>query len=608
MHRYNDNPNIRAIKLWYSFCPSYFLLMILNAVFSNFSPYFNIYMSAEIVSEIAGGRNREKLIVLVMITIIGNFLITILGGFLGYKFGHKSTIFLQREDIYFNNKMLSLDYENLENTEVRQLRRKIIESAKIDCHGKQSLINNINALVNSVIDITFAIYLFAEMFILIAKKEFGWVLFAFVGILFMLIALNIFIAFFVKKKMSNLSNKVSNIMIEENRIDDAIECYNMGKDVRLYRQDKLIMKIKNYAFMLHKKAFKTMFSERFKSDILILVLSNLLKIVTYVFICIYALKNVFGIGSIIKYIGFIQRMIHSIIYMFNTFGEIKYNTPFIKDYLSFFDIQNKMSHGSILVNKQILFEGNNNIEFEFCNVSFKYPGTDNYALQNVSIKIKAGERLAIVGMNGSGKTTFIKLLCRLYDPTEGIILLNGVDIRKYNYDQYLALFSVVFQDFKLFSFTLGQNVAAKSNYDSKRVMECLKKAGLGERFDDSDNDPGIYLYKDFDENGVEISGGEAQKIALARAIYRNSPIIILDEPTAALDPIAEYEIYSKFDEIVEKKTAFYISHRLSSCRFCDDIIVFHKGSLVQRGTHDKLVNDRKGKYYELWNAQAQYYV
>lgn len=223
------------------------------------------------------------------------------------------------------------------------------------------------------------------------------------------------------------------------------------------------------------------------------------------------------------------------------------------------------------------------------------------------MKLNIGERLAIVGMNGSGKTTFIKLLSRLYDPNEGEILLNGINIKKYDYDEYLNLFSIVFQDFKLFSFSLGQNVTASVDYDEELVKEVLEKAGLKDRLDNMSKGIHTPLYKDFDEDGVEISGGEAQKIALARALYRNAPIIILDEPTAALDPIAEFEIYSKFNEIVGTKTAFYISHRLSSCRFCDEIAVFHQGEIIQKGSHDLLLEDIDGKYYELWHSQAQYY-
>lgn len=211
-------------------------------------------------------------------------------------------------------------------------------------------------------------------------------------------------------------------------------------------------------------------------------------------------------------------------------------------------------------------------------------------------------------MNGSGKTTFIKLLCRLYDPTEGEILLNGIDIRKYNYTEYLSIFSVVFQDFHLFAYQLGQNVAGQIDYNSRQVKDCLSKSGFSQRLSCLPHGLDTYLYKNFVQEGVNISGGESQKIALARALYKDAHFIILDEPTAALDPIAEAEIYSKFNDIADNKTAIYISHRLSSCRFCDEILVFHQGHIVQQGSHNQLVEDKNGKYHQLWQAQAQYYT
>lgn len=218
-----------------------------------------------------------------------------------------------------------------------------------------------------------------------------------------------------------------------------------------------------------------------------------------------------------------------------------------------------------------------------------------------------GEKMAIVGKNGSGKTTFIKLLCRLYDVTEGCIKVNGVDIREYDYADYCDLFAVVFQDFKVFSFPLGENVAAGSAVDIGRAEDALERAGLGERLKNLPDKLDTNVGKEFEENGVNFSGGEKQKIAIARAIYKNAPFVIMDEPTAALDPESECEVYAGFDKMVGNKTAIYISHRLASCRFCRDILVFDKGRIVQRGSHEEL-EKQEGLYRELWNAQAQYYT
>ena len=218
---------------------------------------------------------------------------------------------------------------------------------------------------------------------------------------------------------------------------------------------------------------------------------------------------------------------------------------------------------------------------------------------NISLTINRGDIYGFVGKNGAGKTTLVKLMCRLYDPTEGEIRMDGINIKEYDYSEYMKVFAPVFQDFKLFSLTLGENVASGSRIDREKVIDCLNKAGFSGRLAEMPNGIDTYLYTDYEKDGVNVSGGEAQKIAIARALYKDSPFIILDEPTAALDPIAEAEIYGKFDEIAGDKTAIYISHRLSSCKFCDEIAVFHEGAVIQQGTHASLVADESGKYYEL---------
>ena len=289
--------------------------------------------------------------------------------------------------------------------------------------------------------------------------------------------------------------------------------------------------------------------------------------------------------------------------LIRVYTELKTNALFLEETYKFLDIPNEMYQGSLTTEKR----SDRKYQVEFKDVSFRYPGSENWSLRHVNIKFKVGERLAIVGENGSGKTTFIKLLCRLYDPQEGQILLNGIDIRKYNYRDYMDIFSVVFQDFQLISQSLGANVAGKQEYDREKVKGALTDAGFVERLKTMKDGLDTILYREFAKDGVMVSGGEAQKIAIARALYKDAPFIILDEPTAALDPIAEAEIYSKFNDIAGDKTAIYISHRLSSCKFCDEIVVFHEGQIIQQGSHEKLLNEENGKYSKLWNAQAQYY-
>ncbi len=296
------------------------------------------------------------------------------------------------------------------------------------------------------------------------------------------------------------------------------------------------------------------------------------------------------------------------------------------EFYRYLDLPNAMYHGTLAVEKREDID----YEIEFKDVGFCYPRTQNWVLRHVNIKLNIGDKLAIVGENGSGKTTFIKLLCRLYDPTEGKILLNGIDITRYRYDEYLALFSVVFQDYSLFGFPLGENVAAGLSYDAVQARECLIRVGLGAKLAeleagninhtdaeksemDTNTEKGnidaltMAVERNYDAEGIDFSGGELQKIALARALYKNAPFVVLDEPTAALDPLAEAEVYEMFNRVVEYKTSIFISHRLSSCRFCDKIAVFDHGQIVQHGSHKELVEDKDGKYYSLWRAQAQYY-
>jgi ATP-binding cassette subfamily B protein len=378
--------------------------------------------------------------------------------------------------------------------------------------------------------------------------------------------------------------------------------YKPGKDIRIYDSKSLIKgyidsdpPIDDYIYPATRYQALGGFAGGLSS--------GLLMTLSYLFVVLRAIDGALSVGSMLKYAATIYQFSSQLNSVIVAFAEYSIAAGRQQSTLEYMAVPDALYKGSLPVEKR----NDNEYEIEFRNVSFIYPGTDSFALKNLNLKLSIGQRMAVVGMNGSGKTTLIKLLCRLYDPTDGEITLNGIDIRKYRYNEYMSLFSVVFQDFKLFSFTLAQNVATSVEADRQRATDCLHQAGLSERLAAMPNGLDSPLYKDFKEDGIEISGGEAQKIALARALYKNAPFIVLDEPTAALDPIAEFEIYSKFNEIVGDKTAIFISHRLSSCRFCDDIVVFQEGEVIQRGNHEALIKETEGKYVELWNAQAQYY-
>jgi ATP-binding cassette subfamily C protein len=247
-------------------------------------------------------------------------------------------------------------------------------------------------------------------------------------------------------------------------------------------------------------------------------------------------------------------------------------------------------------------------EIEFRNVSFRYPGSNVDIYKKLNLKIPRGQRLAIVGHNGAGKTTFVKLLCRLYDVTEGEILLNGINIKYFKKEEYLRLFSAVFQEVKILAFSAGENVALEEqeDIDEERLKQSLEQAGISEKIAALAKGSKTSLLKFLDDEGVELSGGENQKISIARALYKNGPIMVLDEPTAALDALAEYNTYLNFNQMVGQKTAIYISHRLASTIFCDTIAMFEQGEIIEYGSHTELLA-KQGKYWDMYETQAKYY-
>lgn len=374
-----------------------------------------------------------------------------------------------------------------------------------------------------------------------------------------------------------------------------------AKDVRIYQMRDYLMKKYQVMSNLCKEEYEAdKIKGRYTGAVVFAL--ELLAGATYVYIALKVLTGSVQIGDILMYAGAIITMMNSIREMMSIHIEINYSNEYLRTYEEFINLPNMHYDGTLPIEKR----DDNRYELEFCHVSFKYPGTENDILRDVNLKFEIGGTMALVGRNGAGKTTLIKLLLRFYEPTEGKITLNGIDIGKYDYDEYMKIFSVVFQDFELYHFPLDENIAGSEKVNEARVREVIRQVGLENRVAKMKNGIHTSLYYETGE-GEMLSGGEAQKVAIARALYKDAPFVILDEPTAALDPLAEVEIYEKFDQMVKEKTAIYISHRMSSCKFCDRIVVLQDGKITEIGTHEELIK-RQGEYFRLYEAQAKYYV
>ena len=606
---------VRGVRELHKVSPKLFPVITLAAIVSALIPYVTVFFSAQILKELTLLRRAEVLWKWVAAGVFTTGALAICKALLSQRFDTLYDDVWGRKELLFCKKMFSLDFADMDKQETHDLRAQIQQAENWSGYGFARVPDYFEQSIRCVIGVISGIALTVSLFTTPVPESAGYLtvlnhpafvlLFAAVIIVISLLAGKIY------SKVAEIWSSAAEEATFGNRLFGFFGFIGTKKgrssDIRMYNQQDLVSAYwdnGNDAFSANGSLGRLARGKLGVLSGLCVCITTLTTGFVYIFTCLKALGGAFDIGSITQYVGAATALAANVYGLLEVMGGMKTNTPYLEKTFEFLDIPNAMYQGSLTTEKR----SDRQYEVEFKNVSFKYPGAETYALKNVSMKFKVGKRLAIVGENGSGKTTFIKLLCRLYDPQEGQILLNGIDIRKYNYRDYMDVFAVVFQDFQLISQPLGANVAGSSTYDEAKARKALIDAGFGDRLETMPDGLNTQLYKDFTENGVEISGGEAQKIAIARALYKDAPFIILDEPTAALDPIAEAEIYSKFNDISGDKTAIYISHRLSSCKFCDEIAVFHEGGVIQQGTHDGLLADANGKYHELWHAQAQYYT
>lgn len=601
----------RAVKLIEKFTPYFLMHTFLWAFYTTASTYIGLYLSARVIDEITGNRDINTLLLLIIIMVLSEFFLTALSKLSWRKIRTYQLVSQQWEEICLNNKSFSLDYRSMEDPDVRCHRQSIVDNR--DNGGFGQLMFQFSYLFRNVWTIIFTFFLMWGLFFShSSKKLMGIIAFADSNIVSVVIALFVIVLAILLVKQTNEYNNQKYELNQQLSIfqkllhyylDDYLDDSKACKDIHIFNQRKIIQRANSRVFLEYsanrKEFYRAFYGFEEKSSII----NQLLGGMIYLLVAMKTLAGTFGLGGFVKYVKAINDFCSAVLYLCTNLSNLHKNVSYISRFFDYLEIPSTMQKGRI----QIRPNEDEEYEIEFHNVSFKYPKSDIYAIRNVSIKFHSKEKTAIVGMNGSGKTTMIKLICRLYDPDEGYISINGIDIREYDYADYLNLFSVVFQDFKLFPLPVGENISTEIDYDDKKVWHVLKLSGIEERVKEFPYGLDTPIFKDFSEIGVELSGGEAQKIAIARALYKDAPLVILDEPTAALDPISEFEIYSRFNDMVKNKSAIYISHRLSSCRFCDRIVVFDNGMLIQQGTHLELLKNTKGKYRELWNAQAQYY-
>lgn len=505
-----------------------------------------------------------------------------------------------------NQKALTMDYEYLEDANARDIRYRSFQRSFYGIGGWLMMV--IYSMVRNGVSIIISICIVAPMFQAASGGEITWISSAWCSV-FLLMGLGLLAWAGCKISVGGTRKAMqkycdnSAAYTKKMYYLDLLAGVEPQKDIRVMHFEQVIHQEVEALFgSIHEneKQQNRIYVRRNYLQQLSFGLSSLF---IYLFVGLRAYAGVITLGNVVTYASGMEQFIYAINHMSVMIGHLKSAAMYAEDYRAFIELGKRKYEGTIPVEKR----RDDRFSVEFVNVSFKYPGSDTYVIKNLNLKFVIGEKMAIVGKNGSGKTTFIKLLCRLYDVTEGCIKLNGIDIRKYDYQDYCALFAVVFQDFQIFAFEVGENVASGSEADEERVVTAMKKAGLGERLETLTDGLRTCVGKEYDERGVAFSGGEKQKLAIARAVYKDAAFVIMDEPTAALDPEAEAQVFAGFDKMVGKKTAIYISHRLASCRFCEDILVFDEGKVVQHGSHEEL-EGQEGLYRQLWNAQAQYYA
>lgn len=591
-----DN-TLYCLKAMKKYCPVIFIFIFLQVISESISEYAWGIVSKFIIQIVqlpVSVEEKNALLIKSIITIfIIGLIITILrcassnGTWWRYI---KIRMGVIKERI---EKVLSINYEYLESPEVLDIHQRATRATDGNNNGVEGMMHLMQQI---------ATYVFTLIVSFIAVTVLDWRL-----ILVLVISgiLNfIGYKFVIKFEKTRVWNVLAPYWRRINYLNRRAQDFDCAKDIRLFDLNDFLLKklrgvheFKENRIDFHENCWTIYsFGTQFLS-----IISNL---------CIYGVliyavigKNM-SIANFSMYLGFTTAFSNSLIRMLQLMGDYVKCSLEVDDFRSFMKVDNNKNDDKEKVSVPV----SSSYTIQFHDVSYQYLDSEKPALNHLNLTIKPGEKLAVVGLNGAGKTTMIKLLLRLYDPTEGYITLNGIDLRKFDRNEYYNLFSPVFQNLEVFAFPISQNVSMKEliDTDKNQVISVMKEAGLSAKLDSLPKGVDTQLLKIVDDSGIDLSGGEKQKLALARALYKNAPIVILDEPTSALDALAEKELYEKFNNMIGNKSSVYISHRLASTRFCDSIAMFMDGKMVEYGTHEQLI-EKNGEYAHMFQVQSQYY-
>ena len=567
----------------------YIFYIIFDILISSALPFVDMFLVKYSIDMLSNGSKYETYLYLVLGAIVLGFSLRILQAYLNYKRDICGNLIGIRMYEKLYQKTMMLDYEMLLNKNIiekRELALKVIDGMHIT-HFTQSF-KTISS--NIIVLIGLASLLFTMDF---------WI----VCVAFLIVLVNSFATSYRK----NAERKLDDDFVSVNRkIDyffDIGADFSYSKEIRVYHMINPLLKVYRSLTETTRKLVRKLMRLLLACRSVSFLLSMILDVMMYVFLGYKVLVSaVMSVGDFSLYLSTIRTFNSSVTGIATSYIDINNHGQYIHKYLEYIEMPTTAEQ------KKTELHSLEKYSFKFENVSYKYPNQTDFAIENLTLNIDSNEKIAIVGENGAGKTTLILLLMGLVEPTRGRILLNGVDIKEYSIDSYLKIFATVFQDYKLFAFRVRDNISSldEAEGENERVGFVVYKVGLSSKINTLRYGINTYINHIFDQEGVVFSGGESQRLAIARALYKNAPVVILDEPTAALDPRIEHEIYTKFDDISMNKTTLYITHRLVSTQFCDKVIVLKDGQLEAFGSHSDLLKNCS-YYSELYNLQAEYF-